>query len=233
MSGGPTSERPAGASWPLAPSAAGGLAVGVGLFTVLLAYQGVRDVGGALIAAGPGLLVVALFHLVPMLANAAEAVLFDRRAPGSRPWRRLDGSAIGQRLLPVLQVGGNVVKARWLAARGVPGAIAGASVVVDVMLMVSTQIVFTLIGTGLLVTLVGGQRVVVGALVGAGIIAALAASFYLAQRRGLFAGMVRGLRRMLGERAGDALASAVASTAPSGRLSHARTLVLAGVASAK
>jgi putative membrane protein len=114
-------------------------------------------------------------------------------------------------LLPVLQVGGNVAKARFVAARGVVAALAGATVVVDVMLMVSTQVVFTLIGTGLLVTIVGGQRVVVGALVGAGIMATLVGGFYAAQRRGLFGGLARRLGRVLGQETGDVLTTNAAA----------------------
>ena len=57
----------------IAPTAYVGLALGLALFTVLIGYQGAREVGGALAAAGPGLLLVAAFHVVPMFANACHA----------------------------------------------------------------------------------------------------------------------------------------------------------------
>jgi putative membrane protein len=104
-------------------------------------------------------------------------------------------------LLPVLQVGGNVVKARLIAARGVASATAGATVVVDIMLMVSTQVVFTLLGVMLLVATVGGERLVVGALTGAGIMMVLLVGFYVAQRRGMFGGMARRFGGVLGPEA--------------------------------
>src|SRR5262245_6339608 len=155
----------------IAPTAYAGLALGLALFTVLIGYQGAREVGGALAAAGPGLLLVAAFHVVPMLANALGwRSLFqrDRRLPVAAMLRaRWIGESING-LLPVLQVGGNVVKAQQVAARGIDVPTAGASVVVDVMLMVSTQVVFTLLGSALLLVVAGGGELLWSALIGAG-----------------------------------------------------------------
>ena len=49
-------------------------------------------------------------------------------------------------LLPVAQIGGEIVGAQLLARNGVPAAVAGASVVVDVTAEFITQLVFLLIG---------------------------------------------------------------------------------------
>jgi putative membrane protein len=189
----------------IAPTAYAGLALGLALFTLLIGYQGAREVGAALAAAGPGLLLVAAFHLVPMLANALGwRSLFESR-------RRLSIAAmlrarwIGESvngLLPVLQVGGNVVKAQLVAARGIDVPTAGASVVVDVMLMVSTQVAFTLTGAGLLVAIAGGGQLVWSALIGAGTMALLVAGFYAAQRRNMFGGLARRVTAVLGSAPG-------------------------------
>jgi putative membrane protein len=95
-------------------------------------------------------------------------------------------------------MGGNVVKAWILAARGVQVDLAGASVVVDVTLVVLTQILFTLLGLGLLVPVIGGGRALPVILVGTTILAILLAGFYAAQRRGLFGFVARLSRRILG-----------------------------------
>jgi putative membrane protein len=178
----------------LAPTAYAGLAVGVALFTGLIAYQGVKEVGSALAVAGPGLMVVALFHLGPMLADALgwrTLVRTYRQLPvRTMLWARWIGESVNA-LLPVMQVGGNVVKARLLVDRGLPGAAAGASVVVDVTLVMLTQILFTVLGLGLLVAHVGGERVAAAAAVGTVIVGALLAGFYVVQRRGLFGGLAR------------------------------------------
>jgi len=195
------------------PAAYAGLAVGLALFTGLVAYRGVREVAAALVVAGPGLVVVAFFHLGPMLADALG-------------WRTLLGAAhrpsvlamlrarwIGESvngLLPVMQVGGNVVKARLLAARGIPRDRAAATVVVDVMLVVATQVAFTLGGVALLLRHVGGRELVPAAVGGAALMSTLLAGFYLAQRRGLFVAMARGLGHVLGG-ASDALTAGAAS----------------------
>jgi putative membrane protein len=191
-----------------------GLGVGLALFTVLIACQGAREVGGALAAAGPGLLLVAAFHVVPMFANAIgwRSLLEPGRRPGMAAMLRARwmGESINT-LLPVLQVGGNVAKAQIVAARGVPVPQAGASVVVDVMMMVSTQVVFTLLGAALLVAVVGGQQVVGGALVGAGVMALLVGGFYAAQSRGMFGFLARRIGGMFGaDRAGGLAANAAA-----------------------
>src|SRR4029434_6329170 len=94
-------------------------------------------------------------------------------------------------LLPVLQVGGNVVKAQLVAARGIDAPTAGASVVVDVMLMVSTQVAFTLLGAALLLVVAGGGELLWCALIGAGTMGLLVVGFYVAQRRNMFGGLAR------------------------------------------
>jgi putative membrane protein len=112
-------------------------------------------------------------------------------------WARWVGESIND-LLPVLQMGGNVVKAWLLANRGVPVGPAGASVVVDITLVVLTQILFTLFGVSLLIPSLGGGEALVVVLVGAGTMAALLAGFYAVQRRGLFGLLLRMSRRILG-----------------------------------
>jgi putative membrane protein len=185
----------------VAPTAYVALALGLALFTILIAYQGVREVGGALAAAGPGLLLVAVFHLLPMLANALGwRCLFEpgrRLAVGTMLRARWIGESVNG-LLPVLQVGGNVVKAQLVAARGIEAATAGATVVVDVMLMVSTQLVFTVLGVALLATLVGGSALAARALTGAAVMAVLVAGFFAAQQRGMFGGLARRLGGLFG-----------------------------------
>jgi len=68
---------------------------------------------------------------------------------------------------------------------------------VDITLVVLTQILFTLFGVSLLVPSLGGGRALPVVLLGAGIMAALLAGFYLAQRRGLFGLFTRMSKRIL------------------------------------
>jgi putative membrane protein len=167
------------------PAALAGLA----LFTWLIAYQGVREVGTLLAGAGAGLVVVAVFHIAPLLANAAgwRVLLSGRnRLPlGRLVWARWIAESINS-LLPVMQIGGNVVRAQLIARHGATAAAAGASVVVDITLNIVAQLIFTLVGLGLLTVYLGGWRVAVFVLLGMAIMASLLAGFYVTQRRGLF-----------------------------------------------
>lgn len=177
-----------------------GLAVGVLLFVAVIAWQGLADVKAALRRAGWGMIAVALLHLPQVWADAMGWRWL--LPPGQRPprrtmmWGRWIGESIND-LLPVLQMGGNVVKAWLLANRGVRVGLAGASVVVDVTLVVLTQILFTLVGVSLLLPNLGGGPALMVVLVGAGIMTALLAGFYAVQRRGFFGLLVRMAGRIL------------------------------------
>lgn len=176
---------------------------GLALFLYLLLEQGIVEVATVLSTAGLGLLWVVAFHLVPMAADAAGWHLLipaqHRASLGTMLWARWVGEAVNG-LLPVAQVGGDVVKARLLTQRGVPAVTAGASVVVDLTVAAFTQILFTLLGLGLLVAYLGGARIIATVVTGTAIMGLLVAGFYVAQRRGLFSGLVEVLGRFVGKR---------------------------------
>jgi len=182
-------------------AAYGGLALGVVVFAAVIAWQGIDDVTVALRRVGWGLIAIALLHLPPMWADAMgwRSLIPPKQQPKRRTmiWARWIGGSIND-LLPVLQMGGNVVKAWLLVDRGVAVGPAGASVVVDVTLIVLTQILFTLFGLSLLVPSLGRGRTLLVIMVGAGIMSILLAGFYATQRRGFFGLLVRISRRILG-----------------------------------
>ena len=184
---------------PLTAVAYPGLVAGLALFTVLLLRHDVGQVGATLALAGWGLGLVALFHLLPMLADALGwwSLLGGPMRPPLRTFvfGRWLGESVNT-LLPALQVGGNLVKARFLTRRGVPGATAGASVVVDVTLLVLSQIGFTLVGLGLLLVHLGGGPLAAPALTGMMLMGSLLALFYFVQRHGLFGMLAATLRRL-------------------------------------
>ena len=88
--------------------------------------------------------------------------------------------------MPSATVGGDVVRARLAALHGTPIPTAAASVLVDITLGVFVQIVFTLLGLGLIVSATGQQGFIGPTLIGA-IIGVLAiVGFYVVQRLGMF-----------------------------------------------
>lgn len=175
---------------------------GLALFTFLIGYHGLADVVAALAVAGWGLIWVTLFHLVPLIVDAVawRYLFLDGNRPSLRimVWARWIGESING-LLPVARVGGDLAKARLIMHRGVPGPISGASVVAEITVGVVMQIVFTLIGVGLLLH-VGDREVVTVVLIGLCIMVLLVAGFCLAQRLGMFGGLVRVLTRFGGHR---------------------------------
>jgi putative membrane protein len=181
--------RGAAGALPIPRVAYPGLVIGLALFIALLAWHDAGQVAAALRVAGFGLLLVSAFHLIPMLG---DAIGWRRLLPAElRPpvrtvlWARWIGESVNG-LLPVLQVGGNIVKASLLARTGVGGAVAGATVVVDVTLVMLTQIVFTIVGLALLLLDIGGHAVALPVAVGVVIMGSILAAFYAAQRQGVF-----------------------------------------------
>jgi putative membrane protein len=159
---------------------------------VLVVWQGAGEVAGAVAAAGWGIAAVTFARLVPILTDGCLwGLLFPA---GAKPrlslllWTRCIGEAVNT-LLPGLQVGGALVRTRLLVVRGVPGRFAGASVVVDLTLSTLTQLLFTLIGVGLLFARYGDSGFERGAAIGVAVGLVLLGGFYFTQRRGLFRGM--------------------------------------------
>lgn len=162
---------------------------GAALFTVLLIRQGAMSVGAAIATAGWAIAGIAAFHFVPIfLDSVAWQVLFPKavRPPWlSLVWMRWVGESISN-LIPSAAVGGDLVRARLATITGTPLAAAAASVIVDVTLGVVTQILFTLVGLALLVSVTGRTSLVAPTLIGAVLGILAIAGFYIAQRLGMF-----------------------------------------------
>lgn len=222
--------RPAAEGSPLASVAYLGTAAGLALFTALIAYEGVGEVAAALATAGTGLVLVALFHLVPLVTNALgwRALLAPPRPPlATLVWARWIAESVNG-LLPVAQIGGNVVRAGLIARRGVASPQAGASVVVDITLNVLTQIVFTFLGLCLLLAQMGQGRLAWPVTIGMTIMGALLGGFYWAQRGGLFGGTARWMALISGRVRGAAVVDdARALDAAVARLYRERRALLA------
>lgn len=176
-----------------------GLLVGLALATVAIAYAGVRDAGVLLHQAGPALLIVVPWTVLPIALGAASWGLLFAPQPAPRPATLAVASWIGlgvNWLLPVAQVGGELVKARWVAKRGTQGDIAAASVVVDLTLQVLTQIVFALFGVVALAILVGLGGLALPVAAAGAVLGGLIFLFYRAQKQGLFAIFARMAKRL-------------------------------------
>jgi hypothetical protein len=161
----------------------------LGLVAGLIAATHHREVAAAIAVAGWSLGLVLLVHLGTLIADTLgwQALLpaAGRPALCALLVKRWIGAAVNA-LLPVAQLGGDVVRAQLLARAGVGGPVAGASVVVDVTAGLITQILFLVLGVGLFLSQSHDAGWLAPLLGGLAVFGALVAGFLLAQRRGLF-----------------------------------------------
>lgn len=183
------------------------LPAGLLIFIAVLASQGFATVMSMLALAGWGLALVALFHVVPVVLDAAAIrVLF---APGEGRGSMLTALLarwVGESansLMPAGQIGGPVLMARHLAMRGMPMQEAAAAVIVSTTLQTFAQIGFVLIGISLLGAHAGGvseHTLRMSSLIASAVLGLQIAGFYLMQRRGLFSKLMRTAARFFGNR---------------------------------
>ncbi|MBW8725190.1 MAG: flippase-like domain-containing protein, partial [Inquilinus limosus] len=99
-------------------------------------------------------------------------------------------------LLPVAQIGGELITARLLAMRGVPLNRSGAAIVVDLTTQMASQVVFTVFGLVLLFLGAHDGAMTPWIIAGAGVGLVLVVLFIGAQRFGMFKVLERGLIRL-------------------------------------
>lgn len=109
-------------------------------------------------------------------------------------------------LLPVAQIGGEIIGARLLTHWGVGGGLAGASVLVDLLVQTATQLIFAIIGVLLLATLGGEKELIAWLSLGLLVMSVAVAGFFATQRLGAFRLLQRVLARMAGNPHWGALA---------------------------
>ncbi|HMO28734.1 flippase-like domain-containing protein [Enterovirga sp.] len=160
--------------------------LGLTLLGVLLALSGLDDVAQAVAAAGwASAAVVAVRAVVLVAAGIGWYLLFP--VSHRLPLRialllRFVREGVNQ-LLPVGQVGGDVVGARLATFWRMDGAVAGATTIADVAIQAATQAAFALLGVGLLVWLEGDSAIVRYAAGGVAVAALLIGAFFVAQAR--------------------------------------------------
>lgn len=162
------------------------LLAGLALTAALVAGTGAREVGAAVAAVGWGTALIVAARAVGLaLAGAAWWFLFP---PGRRPGLV---TCVGLRfiregagaLLPVLQIGGDLIGARILVFQGMSGALAVAGVISDLMVQAATQFLFTLIGLVALIAAGGDQAMVRFVAGGLALAAPALVAFFVVQRR--------------------------------------------------
>ena len=158
------------------------LMLGLALATGLVAWQGVDAVAAVLAQGGWALVWLGPYQLIPILLAAASWRQLLGPMPPHGLAKLTAATWIGLSvnwLLPVAQVGGEVLRVRLLAIGGWTGAEAGASVIVDKTLQAAAQVGFSLLGLALLLAAVGSHDLVIWT---GGFVVVLSASLYIFYR---------------------------------------------------
>jgi putative membrane protein len=161
----------------------GGIAALIGL----IIWSGLDAVGHAVSSVGWGILLVVLTRAGAVsLAGVGWWLLFpSKRRPQLRTCvvLRFVREAANV-LLPLAQIGGDLIGAGLLKLYAVAGALAAASVIVDVLIQAATQFLFAILGVLTLVALGADEMLARSAAIGIAVAMLMLAGFYLAQRRG-------------------------------------------------
>jgi putative membrane protein len=172
--------------------ALGGLALAVWLVVTF----DTSAVFAAFAAVGWGLALMVLVRLAILLTCAAAWRTLLRRMdiPGFDVFFvvRFVREAINV-MLPVGTVGGDIVGARLITFWKVAGGVAGASIMVDLLLQATGQAMFAALGAMLLARIQGAEKIVEFILGGLGIAALGLGGFVLVQRTGAVHLMERGI----------------------------------------
>lgn len=166
------------------------VAAGLGLIlaVAIIAYQGFGAVTQAFAAVGYGLAAVVVLRACELAgAGLGWWIVFpadSRRHPVYVcMWVRFIREAINS-LLPVAQVGGEIAGARIMTLFGISAGVAGATVLVDMLMQVVSLFLFVIVGIGILATYGANDALVGSMMAGISIMGIALAGFFFAQRFG-------------------------------------------------
>jgi putative membrane protein len=175
---------------------AGGLA----LFIGLILWNGAAEVASAMAHASSGLAVVVAYHVAPIFAHTIAWRCLQprpaRRSLGKLLLLRWYGESVGA-LVPLGQVGGDLLRGRWHARMGVAAPTAIGIAVVDLATEIYAQMAFG--GIGLLAFAMVGQAqaALMWRLAATlAVMTLLIFGFYIAQTKGLFTRIVTSIERV-------------------------------------
>ena len=181
------------------------LLLGTALSVALVLREGLGPILALLGAAGWTLLWLVPLHALPLLLDVLgwRRLLQAAQAPAGllAPSRLFLVASVREavnRLLPVANIGGEIVGIRMLCRAGGEPAAVAASVVVEVLLTIVSQLAFAAAGVLLLVHLAGRAAVTTDLLIGLALAVPVVAGLYMLVHRGsVFARILRGVEGTL------------------------------------
>src|SRR5499426_2814002 len=159
---------------------------GIAIVVGLVIWSGIGSIAQATASVGWGILLVLAVRLVTVsVAGAGWQLLFPAPQQPSLAacvLVRFIREATNA-LLPLMQVGGDLIGARLIMFRGIAGPLAAASIIVDILIQAGTQFLFACLGVAVLIALGVGDGLAQTIASALAVAALLLAGFYLAQRR--------------------------------------------------
>jgi putative membrane protein len=177
--------------------------IGMAALVAVTTWSGLDSVGHAVISVGWGILLVVMVRGVTVsVAGMGWWLLFPS---DTRPQLRTcvvlrfirEAANV---LLPMAQIGGDLIGAGLLTRYAVPAALAAASVIVDVLVQAATQFLFAIVGLLVLIAFGADATLAWVAALGLGLAGLMLAGFYLAQRRGGQRILLFAINRLTGDR---------------------------------
>ena len=164
--------------------------LGLLLTVALIASLGAGDVLSAVTKVGWGIVPILLVHIIQVALSGLGWYVFfsDSSYKGSAStviflrWLR---EAINN-MLPMTQIGGEIISSRLLMMRGMRGGEAGATLVLDLTMEIVSQFLFTVIGLILVIRTGYDGPVLEWIIIGLAVSVPVIISFFLAQNHGLF-----------------------------------------------
>ena len=162
-------------------------AIGIAIIAAAVYAADPATVAAAMAQAGwAAAIVIALRLLAVTLAGLTWWLLFPKHPqpqPSVCALLRIVREGANT-LLPLAQIGGDVIAARLLTFWHIPGPLAAATVIVDVLAQAGTQFLFALVGLALLIAHGVGGNFVYDIAWALGAAALALTGFYVAQRQG-------------------------------------------------
>src|SRR5215469_10318967 len=197
---------------------------GFGIMTALVFSVDVSALWRDLMMVGFGLTFILALHAVVIAIDGMSwRTLLPERDAATFPllvWARWVRESTNL-LLPVAQVGGEVAGVRLLTLNGVSLRIASASVILDKLSEGMSQLIFAMLGLGILIAAHGTSDLALGIASALAIISIAIIGIVAVQRAGGFAGVERWLFSVctrIHPNARDALASVVETIRSTGRV---------------
>jgi putative membrane protein len=162
---------------------------GLVLAVAIIAFEGFGAVTEAFAAVGLyGLAAVTVLRAIELSGAGLGWWLVFPQGSRHHPlhlciWVRLIREAINT-LLPVAQVGGEIVGARVMTLFGIAAGVSGATVLVDLLIQVVSLFFFVIVGVGILATYGADDALVGSMMAGISIMGVVLAGFFTAQRFG-------------------------------------------------